>query len=72
VQIDSIALQQVLLNLVSNAIDAMSFSPPEARRLQLKTSFDGQSIVLMSVQDSGPGISADDRSTYSIRLYDKT
>ena len=61
VQIDSIALQQVLLNLVSNAIDAMSLSPPEARRLQLKTSFDGQSIVLMSVQDSGPGISAEDR-----------
>jgi C4-dicarboxylate-specific signal transduction histidine kinase len=59
-------LQQVLLNLIRNAIDAMSSSPPEARRLGLKTSFDGQSTVLMSVQDSGPGISAGDRE----RIFD--
>jgi C4-dicarboxylate-specific signal transduction histidine kinase len=60
VQIDSIELQQVLLNLVRNAIDAMNSLPPERRRLRLKTSFDGQSTVLMLVQDSGPGISAED------------
>jgi len=61
VQIDGMELQQVLLNLVRNAIDAMSASPPEARRLRLTTSFDGRSTVSMSVQDSGPGISAEDR-----------
>jgi signal transduction histidine kinase len=61
VQLDGMELQQVLLNLVRNAIDAMSSMPPEARRLGLKTSFDGQSTVFMSVQDSGPGISAADR-----------
>jgi signal transduction histidine kinase len=66
VQIDGMELQQVLLNLVRNAIDAMSSSPPEARRLRLRTSFDGQSTVLMSVQDSGPGISAEDRQ----RIFD--
>jgi signal transduction histidine kinase len=44
----------------------MSSSPPEARRLRLKTSFDGQSTVLMSVQDSGRGISAEDRE----RIFD--
>jgi len=66
VQIDGMELQQVLLNLVRNAIDAMNSSPPEARRLRLKTSFDGQSTVLMSVQDSGPGISAEDRE----RIFD--
>jgi signal transduction histidine kinase len=59
-------LQQVLLNLVRNAIDAMSSLPSEARRLELKTSFDGQSTVLVSVQDSGPGISAADRD----RIFD--
>ena len=66
VQLDGMELQQVLLNLVRNAIDAMSSSPPEERRLRLKTSFDGQSKVLMSIQDSGPGISAEDRQ----RIFD--
>jgi signal transduction histidine kinase len=66
VQIDSIALQQVLLNLIRNAIDAMGSSPPGARRLQLKTSFDGQSTVSMSVEDTGPGIPAGDRE----RIFD--
>ena len=66
VQLDGMELQQILLNLVRNAIDAMSSSPPEARRLRLKTSFDGQSAVLMSVQDTGPGISTEDRK----RIFD--
>lgn len=51
VQIDSIELQQVLLNLIRNAIHAMVSLPPGSRRLLLKTSFDGQSTVLMSVED---------------------
>ena len=66
VRLDAMELQQVLLNLVRNAIDAMNSSPPEARRLRLKTSFDGHSTVLMSVQDSGPGVSAEDRE----RIFD--
>jgi C4-dicarboxylate-specific signal transduction histidine kinase len=66
VGIDGIKLQQVLLNLVRNAIHAMRSSPPETRQLRLKTRFDGQSTVLMSVQDFGPGISAEDRN----RIFD--
>jgi len=66
VQIDGMELQQVLLNLVRNAIDAMNSSLPEARRLHLKTSFDGLSTVLLSVQDSGPGISTEDQE----RIFD--
>jgi signal transduction histidine kinase len=66
VQMGGMELQQVILNLIRNAIDAMSSVRPEARRLWLKTNFDGQSTVLMSVQDSGPGISAEDRE----RIFD--
>jgi len=61
VQLDGTELQQVLLNLVRNAIDAMGSSPPQERQLRLKTSFDGQSTVLLLVQDTGPGISAADQ-----------
>jgi len=66
VRMAGMKLEQVLLNLVKNAIDAMTYSPAEARRLRLETSFDGRSTVLISVQDSGPGISAEDRE----RIFD--
>ena len=61
VHLDGTQLQQVLLNLVKNAIDAMNLVAPEARRLRLRTSFDGHSTILLSVEDSGPGIPAEDR-----------
>ena len=64
--LDGTQLQQAVLNLVKNAIDAMSSVPPEARRLRLTTSFDGHSTVLLSVEDSGPGIPMEDRA----RIFD--
>jgi signal transduction histidine kinase len=66
VHLDGTQLQQLLLNLVKNAIDAMRSVAPEARRLRLTTSFDGHSTVWLSVQDSGPGIPAEDRE----RIFD--
>jgi signal transduction histidine kinase len=66
VHLDDTQLQQVLLNLVKNAIDAMSSVAPEARRLRLTTRFDGHSTVLLSVEDSGPGILVEDRE----RIFD--
>jgi len=67
VHLDDTQLQQVLLNLIKNAIDAMSSVAPEARRLRLTTRFNGHSTVMLSVQDSGPGILVEDRERYSIR-----
>jgi signal transduction histidine kinase len=58
VYVDRTQLQQVILNLARNAIEAMGAKPPRARRLRLAASHDGQSIFL-SVQDTGPGISAE-------------
>ena len=65
VNVDSTQLQQVIFNLVKNGMEAMSYVPPNARRLRLATDFDGESILL-SVQDSGPGIPAEDRE----RIFD--
>jgi signal transduction histidine kinase len=64
--LDGTQLQQVLLNLVKNAIEAMSSVTSGVRLLRLTTSFDGHSTVLLSVQDSGPGIPAEDRE----RIFD--
>jgi signal transduction histidine kinase len=63
VHLDGMQLQQVLVNLIKNAIDAMGSVTPEARRLRLTTGFDGHSTVLLSVQDSGPRIPVEDRDS---------
>jgi signal transduction histidine kinase len=56
VRADRTLIQQVILNLVRNAIDAMGSTPAPARRLRLATSVNEHSSILLSVQDTGPGI----------------
>lgn len=58
VQGDSVQLQQVLLNLVLNAADAMSGNPPGKRRLYVSTSLT-KGGVRLSVRDEGVGLPAD-------------
>jgi len=57
-QADRVELQQVLINLITNACDAMSDMPCEARVLTIRTGPDGNDFVLISVCDAGPGITA--------------
>jgi signal transduction histidine kinase len=51
-----VQLQQVILNLIMNAADAMNGMTDRPRVLRLKTERHARNTVLITVQDSGPGI----------------
>jgi signal transduction histidine kinase len=53
---DPVHLQQVVLNLLVNAMDAMSTTPPPMRWLLLKTRLRAGSAVEITVRDNGHGI----------------
>lgn len=54
-----IELQQVLINLFTNAIQAMAATPEDRRRILVSISQADGRGVLVGVHDSGPGLSAD-------------
>lgn len=61
VHADPAQLQQVILNLVKNAIEAMDSTPPNGRRLNIGTRLERNSSVLLSVQDTGTGVRPQDQ-----------
>jgi PAS domain S-box-containing protein len=56
---DKIQLQQVMLNLIVNAIDAMSAIPDAPRQLTIVSLNDGLKGVRVEVRDVGPGIESE-------------
>ena len=58
VKADPVHLLQVVLNLATNAMDAMADTPWNARRISIRTTLHGDSKVEVAVMDSGPGIAA--------------
>ena len=56
---DRIGLQQVMLNLVVNAVEAMSGLGDERRELIVNTSRDESGDILVCIRDSGPGLAPD-------------
>ena len=66
VQGDRVQLQQVILNLILNAVEAMSSVHDGPRELSISTERRGADEILVAVRDSGPGIDLEHRD----RVFD--
>jgi PAS domain S-box-containing protein len=63
---DRIQLQQIVLNLIMNAVEAMSDASKGSRDLLISTAEDISNGVLVAVRDSGPGLNPESLE----RLFD--
>ena len=57
VRVDSVQIEQVLINLLRNALDALADVPASERRLIIESGMLSDGMVYLSVQDNGVGIS---------------
>jgi PAS domain S-box-containing protein len=64
---DVVQLQQVLLNVVVNACEAMDAFDPGARELRIETARRGDRAISIEVRDSGVGIATQDLE----RIFDR-
>jgi C4-dicarboxylate-specific signal transduction histidine kinase len=62
VQADPIQLQQVLLNLIRNAVDAMKDAADKDRGITVRARLTADDEVELAVVDHGPGIAPEHRS----------
>jgi PAS domain S-box-containing protein len=63
---DRVQLQQVMLNLIVNAVEAMTATSNEQRELLISTARDSSNGVSIAVRDSGPGLPA----AWNERVFD--
>ncbi len=59
VRCNSVEIQQVLVNLVVNSIEAMDELPADERRIGIAIRKEGRSKLSVQIDDSGPGVPAE-------------
>jgi signal transduction histidine kinase len=66
---DRVQLQQVILNLILNSVEAMSSVEEGARELSISTEQGETNDILVAVQDSGPGIDPENLKRVFVPFY---
>jgi C4-dicarboxylate-specific signal transduction histidine kinase len=56
---DAVQIQQVVLNLIRNGIDAVEEASPQERSVRVQTRLEAPGTVRLSVEDRGSGVSDD-------------
>jgi signal transduction histidine kinase len=69
VNADRIQIQQVIVNLTVNAIQAMTESATDSRHLRVATKMEDSRHVIVRVEDSGPGIPEEIKPHLFERFY---
>jgi PAS domain S-box-containing protein len=69
VEADPVHLQQVLLNLLMNSLEAMQHTPVERRRVVICTKHEADGFVSVSVRDYGSGLPKDDLARVFAHFY---
>jgi len=62
--VDRVQIQQVLLNLINNGLEAMESAPPRDRVIEISARSDraeGEPVVLLSIRDHGTGVKTSDQ-----------
>lgn len=69
VKIDRVQIIQVLVNLLSNAIEAMRDTPAQEREIVVEVTMADQNFVEVAIQDNGVGIRPDARDQVFMPFY---
>jgi len=64
-----VQIQQVLINLVSNAIHAMRETPVARRKVEIATQDNGRGFIRVTVRDYGTGIPEEARERLFEHFY---
>lgn len=69
IKADPVQIEQVILNLLRNAIEAMDAVPADSRRLLIIVDSPSPSQVSVSISDTGPGITENDSQQMSNAFF---
>jgi two-component system sensor kinase FixL len=56
ISVDAVQIQQVILNLIRNAVDAMGETEPEQRSIEVRAKLTAPHQIRVEVSDHGPGV----------------